>query len=396
MSWVGPAIQAGGSILGGIAGGKGSKGNKPPKWLRQQTRDLASFGQQLGQTQYDPYQGDRVAPFSQDTLNAFDLIRNNIGSTQPYYASALDTANRLQNTTINPQMVNGTNVQTQFDPRLANANQWAGQDLSPYMNPYTQSVIDTQMADQQNAYLMADNALKSQGAAANAFGNNRFGLAQGQLAADAVRDQALTSAQLRSQGFNIAAGLLSQDVDRQNQFALANQMAGITADQMGFQGQLANQANAMQASLANQSADLQGQMSTADIQNRNAFLSGVLGQNLAAQNTADAQALAGAGAAQQALAQQNLDVGYSDYMDQRNWPTQQLNWWNSALQPGVAVGSAMAGAPASQGGGLLGALGGAQLGSQVGSSIYDWWKGMNTVNPYANGGSYDSYSQWDY
>ena len=194
-----------------------------------------------------------------------------------------------------------------------------------------------------------------------------------------------------------------QDIGAQNQFGLANQAAGQFADQLGMQGQIANQGANLQAQqlglnaslanqsagqfadqmgfqgqLANQSAGMQGQIATADIQNRNAFLQGVLAQNLGAQNTADAQALAGAGAAQQALNQQQLDVNYGNYMDQRNWPTQQLNWWSSALQPGVAVGTAMAGGQPSQGGGLLGTLGGAQLGSQVGSSIYDWWKGMNT------------------
>lgn len=461
-SWVGPAIQAGGSVLGGIAGGKGSKSSKPPKWLRTDVKEMGQFGQNLAQTPYTPYTGDRVAPFSQDTLNAFDLIRNNVGTTQPYYSSALDTASRLQNASISPQMVgtsfNGQNVQTQFDPRnigtnftaqnvqtafdprLATAAQFAGTDLNPYLNPYTNEVVNASLGDLENQRAVQYNNLASQAQAAGAFGGSRFGVAQGQFEADALRDKGVLASQLRNQGFNTAANLAMQDIASRNQFGLANQAAGqfadqlgmqgqlanqganldtqrmglqanlanqaagITADQMGFQGQLANQQAGqfaqqlgMQGQLANQQANLQGQISTAEIQNRNAFLSGVLAQNMGAQNTADAQALAGAGAAQQALAQQGMDVGYSNYMDQRNWPSQQLNWWNSALSPGVAVGTSMAGAPASTGGGLLGALGGAQLGAQAGGSIWDWWKGMGApASPYSNGGSYDSYSTWDY
>jgi hypothetical protein len=86
----------------------------------------------------------------------------------------------------------------------------------------------------------------------------------------------------------------------------------------------------------------------------------------------DASQLGAAGAAQQALEQQNLDVGYGNYWDQtRAYPSQQLNWWSSSLQPGIAANAQN---QPSTGGGLLGTLGGAQIGSQLGGSIYDWWK----------------------
>ena len=50
MSWVGPAISAGGAVLGGMAAGKGG-GSKPPKWLRRSSRELADFGKQAAQTE---------------------------------------------------------------------------------------------------------------------------------------------------------------------------------------------------------------------------------------------------------------------------------------------------------------------------------------------------------
>ena len=57
MAWVGPAIQAGGSILGGMAGGKKSGGNQAPKWLRQGAKQLGAMGQDLAQQPYTPYEG---------------------------------------------------------------------------------------------------------------------------------------------------------------------------------------------------------------------------------------------------------------------------------------------------------------------------------------------------
>jgi hypothetical protein len=334
MGWVGPAIQAGGAVLGGLAGGKGgSSGPSAPRWLKKDAKALAQMGQGLAQRPYEAYTGGRVAPFSQDTLSAFDMIRGNLGAATPSYQNALSTAQNLTNFNA-PQVGN------------VSASQWAGQDLSPYMNPYIQSVIDAQMADQQNAYGQQYNQMASAAQAAGAFGGSRFGVAQGQLAADSVRNQALMSAQLRSQGFDTAAGLLGQDVDRMNwatglnqNTALANQQAAIQS--AGIQGGAAQ----MQGSLAGQY------------------------QNSLAQ---DAQGLAGAGAAQQALAQQQLDVGYGDYMDRtRAYPTQQLNWWSGSMSPAIAAAGMQS---PQQGGGLLGALGGAQIGSQLASSIYDWWK----------------------
>lgn len=340
MAWVGPAIGAAGSVLGGIAGGKSSGGSKAPKWLRRNSRELAEMGKEMSQTPYTPYEGERVAPFSQDTLNAFDMIRNNVGTTQPYYASALDTSQRLQNTTINPQQVQ--------------ASQWAGTDLSPYLNPYTNQVVDASLADLENQRAVQYNGLASQAQAAGAFGGSRFGVAQGQFEADALRNKSLLAAQLRNQGFETAAGLASQDVDRLNQ-----------------------------AKYANQQYDYMGQMGTADVQNRNAFLTGILGDSMGAANSMDAENMARIGSAQDAQAQQQLDVNYGNYWDRtRAYPSQQLGWWSSSLAPGTQV--AGIGQPG-QSGGLLGALGGAQLGAQVGNSVYDWWRGMSQPPASING-----------
>jgi hypothetical protein len=332
MGWEQAAIQAGGAVLGGALGGKKQGGNSAPKWLRHGAKALAAQGQNLGQTPYTPYGGERVAGFSPDTMAAFDMIRNNVGASTPAYQQAMAASQGLTN----------------FEAPQVTAAQWAGQDLSPYMNPYIQNVVDAQAADQQNAYGQAYNGLASQAQAAGAFGGSRFGVAQGQLSADSVRNQALISAQLRSQGFDTAAGLLSDDVTRQNVASGLNQNAAI---QSGFlRGQAAGQ-------LGNLAGEYQNSLG------------------------ADASALGGIGSAQQALNQQQLDVNYGNYWDQtRAYPSQQMNWWSGSLQPGVGIAGTQQ--PAT-GGGLLGTLGGAQIGGQVGNSIYDWWKRPPTNNPSA-------------
>ncbi len=335
MAWVPAAIQAGGAILGGVMGGKGGKKQgppAPPKWLSDSSASLGKFGQSLGRMPYRPYEGERVAGFSPDTLSAFDMIRNNVGAATPAYQQAMSTASQGQGFNANPQMINPA--------------QWGGRDLSPYMNPYIQNVIDTQAADQQNAYGQSYNQMASQAQAAGAFGGSRFGVAQGQLAADSVRNQAAISAQLRSQGFDTAAQLMGQDVDRQNW-----------------------------ASGLNQNADLQAQLQSAALRDQSARTGGLLASGYQNALGTDAAAMASVGETQERKNQQGLDVGYSDYIDgTRTYPSQQLSWWSQGLQPGmsmyqtqVAGDAAYANQP--QSGGLMGALGGAMMGSQMGGSL---------------------------
>jgi hypothetical protein len=256
------------------------------------------------------------------------MIRNNVGAAGPAYQQAMSAAQG--NTNFNAQNVGNIS-----------ANQWAGKDLSPYMNPYIQSVVDAQAADAQNAYGQSYNQLASQAQSAGAFGGSRFGVAQGQLAADSVRNQSLISAQLRSQGFDTAASLMGQDVDRQNwatgvnqQTALANQQAGIQS--AALRGDAAN-------SLGSLAGDYQNSLGT------------------------DAAAIAAMGQTQDQRSQQLLDVGYNDYWDRtRNYPSQQLAWWSGSLSPGIAAAGLSA---PSIGGGAMGALGGAMLGSQLGGQL---------------------------
>jgi hypothetical protein len=260
------------------------------------------------------------------------MIRNNVGAATPAYQQAMNTASQGQNFNANPQMINPA--------------QWGGKDISPYMNPYIQNVIDTQAADQQNAYGQSYNQMASQAQAAGAFGGSRFGVAQGQLAADSVRNQAAISAQLRSQGFDTAAQLMGQDVDRQNW-----------------------------ASGLNQNADLQAQLQSAALRDQSARTGGLLASGYQNALGVDSAALATAGQAQEERAQQGLDVKYADYIDRtRTYPSQQLAWWSGGLQPAISTFGAQAGTNAAyasqpQTGGAMGALGGAMMGGQVGGQL---------------------------
>jgi hypothetical protein len=131
-----------------------------------------------------------------------------------------------------------------YNPQNVTAQSAAG-GIGTYMNPYTQQVIDTSMADLERQRQMQQNQLGAQASAARAFGGSRQGIAEAETNRAFAQQGGQLAAQLRQQGFNTALGASQQDVANQMQAALANQAAGGRAtefgQQLGFQGQTANQ-----------------------------------------------------------------------------------------------------------------------------------------------------------
>lgn len=132
--------------------------------------------------------------------------------------------------------VGGAGANTYSAPQIGPAGQATAQRgsefMSSYLNPYTEQVVDASLADFNDQAGQQQARLAAQGARAGAFGGSRFGIAEGQLAADQARDAGLLSAGLRSQAFDRAAGFGMADADRfgnigvfntgqGNQFALA-------------------------------------------------------------------------------------------------------------------------------------------------------------------------------
>lgn len=143
-------------------------------------------------------------------------------------------------------------VQTQwgYDPATVQAQQAAG-GIGTYMNPYTQQVIDTSMADIGAAQQQAMNKLGAQATQAGAFGGSRHGVAEAMTNQGFIKQAADTAAGLRQQGFNTALGAAQQDVANRLAAAQANQAAWNAAQQFG-------QTLGLTSQTANQQAGLSG------------------------------------------------------------------------------------------------------------------------------------------
>ena len=156
----------------------------------------------------------------------------------------------------------GQNAATPF---LTQAQQFAGpQGYQQFMSPYQQQVVDATLAQyDQDA---AEATAQFGASAGNAYGGGRFGVAQGQLAADTANQRALLQGQLLNQGFMQSQGLANQAV--QNQINMGQTALGNALQNVGMYGQTAG----MQGALAGQQ---QGQQ-----QNQLGMLSGLGSQGL--------------------------------------------------------------------------------------------------------------------
>lgn len=229
-------------------------------FIREALTRNVNAATQVSQLPYQPYGGPRVAGFRPAEQQAFDItqqaVNNQVGS--PQLAQATQVAQ--QAAMFNPQ---------QFQ-----------QNVQGFMNPYQSQVVDSTMARLAQARAERDAATKAQLAASKAFGNERRGVYEAQLAGQQDLNTAQTLADLYSQGYGQAAGFA--------QALPGQQLAGASA--------LANYGN--QA--------LQQQQTYAGM-------------------------LQGAGQQQRGMAQQNLDVAYNDFLAQRGYPVEQLKILQSGL-----------------------------------------------------------------
>ena len=215
-------------------------------------------------------------------------------------------------------------------------------NMTDYMNPYTQGVIDTSMQDLERQRLMQQNDIGAQATSAGAFGGSRHGVAESLTNEAFARQGGQLAANLRQSGFTNAQQAAQADLARAMQAGLANQGANLTAQQSTAQNALNTQFNNMNslnqsrqftsgaqnaAALANQSAGLQG----ASLRQGAAQQMGNLGQQSFGYGQTLNQDLMNQGTQQQALQQALIDASKSQYGAYTGQPASSLSLMTAAL-----------------------------------------------------------------
>ena len=264
-----------------------------PKWLSDYTQGLIGRANVIAAEPYQSYEGPRIAGFHPDQMAAFDLTRQGAGSWIP----ALQGAGSMFAAAgeANPLGV--------ASPYLNEAGQQWGQDqgtVDQYMNPYISHVLDRQQELTQRN--LDENILPSMQSAfigSGAFGSDRMADIAGRVGRDTA--EGLQGQQLATLGgaYDQAGNMFTSDMQRMLQTGLG---AG---------------------TLAGQGAELQ----LAAGQNM-----GALGESLQRLQYGDAAAMEAVGAQQQGMTQGSLDLAYQDFLRQRDYPMEMVDWMGSVVR----------------------------------------------------------------
>lgn len=267
-----------------------------PEWYTNYAMQLLANQNAVAARPYTTYEGPRVADFTPQQQQGFNMTGQAANAYQPSLNAAVAGT---QGAMAQPGAL------ATAQPYLNQAGQTSVNNLGQYMNPYTDQVVDRigQMAGRNlSENIMPQIEGRYIQAGQLGYGGNATGTPSGMMTdtARAVRDvSADTLAQQTAalqQGYTQATGLQQTDLQRMGQL-------GATAG--NFAGQDVNQ----QLAGAGQMAELGGM----------AQKYGLTG----------AEAVTGVGAQQQQLNQQNQDVAYADFLRQQGYPQAQID---AALQ----------------------------------------------------------------
>ena len=227
--------------------------------------------------QYMNYVPGLVAPMTPNQVDAGQSISGLQGYTDPNFAAASAMASNA-----------ATPIQMQ---------QYTPEAVNQYMNPYMNDVVNSAVANINQTNAQQQQEVLGNTIQRGAFGGDRAGIAQAELARQQDLANNATIANLLNQGYTQAQGLFTQQ---------------------------------------------QGQDLTTQLQNRNLLNTGAVnlanlgtqGQQAALQQ---AQAQYGYGTGEQQQQQAALSTAYQQYMNQQAFPYQQLSYY-----AGLASGAAPA------------------------------------------------------
>jgi hypothetical protein len=264
----------------------------------------------LGLKGYEKYPGERTAAFNELQKQTFDKA-GQLGLS-PYSTGA---ATGLQG--LAQQAGQTSFAPSTFDYKDVQSQQFGQQAADQYMSPYMQSVVGIQQREAQRQADIAGTQRNAQAVGAGAFGGSR----QAIMDAEAARNLAIQKGDIQAQGLQSAYTQAQQqynaDQAQRMQAALANQTAYQQKQQLGEQSKQFGAGLGLQGL----QAGMQGYQNL-----------GTIGQNLYGQNISNINTQAQLGAQQQQQAQNILNQQYADFQEQKQLPFQQLAFQSNILR----------------------------------------------------------------
>jgi len=306
-------------------------------------KELMKRAGALASQPYERYQYNRIAGFDPMQLQAQQAAANM--RVSPYLGQAGgiagNVANRAMNINYTPAQFREERVAAE---RAAAERASTGRFTDPgvaqsYMSPYMQNVVDIQKREAQRQADIAGTQRGAEAVRSGAFGGSR----QAIMEAEAQRNLAQQMGDIQARGSQAAYEQAAQQFQTDEQRNLAMQQANIQAQ---LQAALANQQTGLAAALANQAKNLEAQQLSEQSRQFGADLglrglqtalqgSSQLGQ-LGQQQFGQAKDIVGmqatAGAERQAMQQRKLQQDYEDFLQQKKFPYQQLQFAQEMLR----------------------------------------------------------------
>lgn len=189
-----------------------------PSWYTGPAKAMMDQAQAAAANIARPYQGNTVAGLDPITQQAISYTGANMGSTNPAYARAGQTAANVANYTPGSFLTG---------------------NIGAYMNPYLQQVEQAALGNMDNAFKQNLNTIGDRAINAKAFGGSRQGVAEGVAASENARQMGDLSAQLRAQGYGQAGTMMQSDMDRAVRGQELNLNAATTQGNLATGGQAA-------------------------------------------------------------------------------------------------------------------------------------------------------------
>ena len=167
-----------------------------PPWINDAAQQNYAFAQNVAMQPLQQYQGQMVPDVSPQMQQAWNTsaTAGNAGLPQ-FNAATAGFAGALGQTpmSVDPQTLSGA-------------------DLSKYMNPYTQDVIDKTLPIMQQQLALSQNGQANAASAAGAFGGSRQAIQQGVTQAQGAQNMAQMAAQLNQANYGQAVQGAEYDI----------------------------------------------------------------------------------------------------------------------------------------------------------------------------------------
>ena len=263
-----------------------------PSWVSSAGRSLFEKASEIAASDFPTYSGDRIATYGDDNSKLTDQEREGmemLGTLDDTFQPYLDKYEGVADT-LGQGYDAATREELMGDPFSMDTAQ-------PFMDIY-QSAMDPAVREIEEQTIRAQNEARSRAARGGGAFGARLGIMEGTAAGEGAQAAGDLRARAGREALDFAAGRF--DTERANRFSAEN---------------------ALRSAFETEEAARAGQM--------DAYGSaGTLAADLQAQTAAG---LITSGEATRLLDQRALDLAYADYLDQRDYPQEQLNFALGAL-----------------------------------------------------------------